>query len=265
MEFDKILETFVNFPRILGEKVAYAKHETLEFFGLKPLYRTNLVLALQILVILVLIYIGLASLVQTGFWNQWDMSFSLWVGSVIHSSILDSIAGLINDHGDVVIWYDVGFILCIPKKTRKLGILLIAAELITSLMLEGLIKIAVGRVRPYKFINLESFVDLPTGYSFPSGHSMSSFVAATMFYIYNKKIGKVMYVVAAFFAFTRIYLFAHFLTDVVAGAVLGIGASIIIFLVITEAWTKIFDLDGERPHPNVPDANLVLPSDKSGP
>ena len=60
-------------------------------------------------------------------------------------------------------------------------------------------------------------------FSFPSGHTIASFEAATVILLYNKKWGIAAMVLAALIAFSRLYLYVHYPTDVLASVVLGIG------------------------------------------
>ena len=62
----------------------------------------------------------------------------------------------------------------------------------------------------------------PTSYSFPSGHSFSSFNAATGITLYKKKLGFIAYPVAFIIAFSRIFIGAHYFTDVLVGSTLGV-------------------------------------------
>ena len=59
-------------------------------------------------------------------------------------------------------------------------------------------------------------------YSFPSGHSLASFEGAVSILLYHKKWGIAAVVLAALIACSRLYLFVHFPSDVVAGSLLGI-------------------------------------------
>ena len=63
----------------------------------------------------------------------------------------------------------------------------------------------------------------PHGHSFPSGHTASGVAAAYALWLQNRKLGAPALVLAAFIAFTRLYLYVHFPTDVLGGAVLGIA------------------------------------------
>lgn len=66
-------------------------------------------------------------------------------------------------------------------------------------------------------------VKRPHGHSFPSGHTASAFAAAFALWLQNWKLGVPALVLAAFIAFTRLYLYVHFPTDVLGGLVLGLA------------------------------------------
>ena len=73
---------------------------------------------------------------------------------------------------------------------------------------------------------------MPHSWSFPSGHTSSSFAFATAVFSNNKKWGIAAYVLAAVIGFSRIYLGVHYFTDVLAGAVLGVVYGVIGVLVV---------------------------------
>lgn len=64
---------------------------------------------------------------------------------------------------------------------------------------------------------------MAAGHFFPSGHTASGVAAAYALWLQNRKLGAPALVLAAFIAFTRLYLYVHFPTDVLGGAVLGIA------------------------------------------
>ena len=64
-------------------------------------------------------------------------------------------------------------------------------------------------------------VSPPTDYSFPSGHTLASFEAATALYKDHTVYGFLAFVLAILIAFSRIYLQVHYPSDVLGGAILG--------------------------------------------
>ncbi|MEJ7892010.1 MAG: phosphatase PAP2 family protein [Solirubrobacteraceae bacterium] len=80
------------------------------------------------------------------------------------------------------------------------------------------IKVAIGRQRP-AVENLPALMATPTGLSFPSSHSSSSFAAAQA---YSGLLpAGVLYVVAVPMALSRLFLGVHYPSDILAGAALG--------------------------------------------
>ena len=116
----------------------------------------------------------------------------------------------------------LGICLCIPKKTRRMGtavlLSLAAGFLIGNLFLKNVMM----RARPcwqHPWVSL--LIQIPEDYSFPSGHSLASFETAVSVYLYNHRWGTLLLMLAAGIAVSRLYLFVHFPTDVLAGALLG--------------------------------------------
>ena len=59
-------------------------------------------------------------------------------------------------------------------------------------------------------------------YSFPSGHSLCCFEAATALAMNRTKWAIPAYVGAVLVAVSRLFLFVHYPTDVICGALLGV-------------------------------------------
>lgn len=127
-----------------------------------------------------------------------------------------------------MIWIVLAAILFFTKKYHKLGRSLGINFIANFIACNLIIKPVVARIRPYEFnqsINL--IVSAPLDTSFPSGHTFFAFGAATIFFFYNKKVGLLMYLFAFTMAFSRLYLYVHFPTDVAFGALLGTIMAII--------------------------------------
>lgn len=133
-----------------------------------------------------------------------------------------------GDHG--LIWIVVGIVLLISRKTRRWGITLLVTLGITWLICEYGVKVLVARPRPFMLDPSHTLLIAPPGgFSFPSGHALASFLAATIIAFSPVARGwkAAAWIMAALIAFSRLYLFVHFPTDVLAGAIIGVIAALI--------------------------------------
>ena len=96
-----------------------------------------------------------------------------------------------------------------------------ASRVGAAYLLSTSIKHAIGRRRPL-IEDLPHLMATPTGLSFPSSHSTSSFAAARAFGPLLPR-GPLLGAAAAM-AFSRLYLGVHYPSDVAAGAALGTGS-----------------------------------------
>src|SRR3990167_3732768 len=69
----------------------------------------------------------------------------------------------------------------------------------------------------------------PSDFSFPSGHATFAFAAVYILAHYDPKRAKLFYIIACLIAFSRVYLGFHYVGDIIAGAVVGIGVGILIY------------------------------------
>lgn len=120
------------------------------------------------------------------------------------------------------LWFVLAAVLMCFERQRKVGVAIIVSVMVAYIVCDLVLKPLVGRERPCDLADFEMLVPVPGTYSFPSGHTMSSFAAATAIFIFHRRAGIVAYVFAAMVGLSRMYLFVHWPTDVVAGAVIGI-------------------------------------------
>ena len=168
-----------------------------------------------------------------------DFSILYWIQENLRCTLLDVVLPFLTtlcNNGEI--WIVCGIVLLFFKKYRRYGIFVLVAMLLGSLIGNELLKPIIARARPCHIDTaVELLVKRPTSFSFPSGHTCSSAVAATVLTMANKKFGFVAIPVAFLIAFSRLYVFVHFPTDVLAGALLGISLG----LVVTVFGNKLFD------------------------
>ena len=147
-----------------------------------------------------------------------------WIGR-LHTPLLNRIMIFFSMLGTKgFVWILVSIPYFINRKTTYIGVNMLIAVSLTVILGEGIIKHLVCRMRPcHKLENEDLIVRRPSFYSFPSGHTASSFAIATMAIIRcPMPIWIGILVIAVFISFSRIYLRVHYLTDVICGLALGV-------------------------------------------
>ena len=148
----------------------------------------------------------------------------------IHNPVLDTIMCAITRLGDAgIIRILLCIVLLILPKTRKSGVVLMAALLVDLVVCNVILKPLVHRIRPFDVkTGIELLVKRPTDYSFPSGHTAASVASVMALYLAGeKKIWVPALVLAVLIAFSRLYLYVHYPTDVLGGMIIGIAAGAI--------------------------------------
>ena len=165
------------------------------------------------------------------------------------SPIADTLMVLMTRLGDMgLIWLVISLVLLAIPKTRKLGIYLVLALIINFIIANLILKPLIARVRPFdvnKLIKL--LISRPRDYSFPSGHTSAGFtIVFALFFSKTKrlegsndkflmgdarlsKIIDILFVIclvfASLIAFSRLYLYVHYPTDVLGGIGVGLLSS----------------------------------------
>lgn len=153
-----------------------------------------------------------------------DFSILHWIQDNLRSAFSDKFFSSVTALGNAgIFWIVLGLILlCIPR-TRPCGICVLVCLAVDALAGEVVLKHLFTRIRPCVAEPIQDMlIAVPSTYSFPSGHSASSFTAATAIFFFHRRAGAAAYVLAALIAFSRLYCYVHFPTDVLAGAVLGV-------------------------------------------
>ena len=169
---------------------------------------------------------------MTELMNQMAVAFDLpildWIQANLKSDLLDTVMPIITLFGDGgVFWIAIAvLLLCIPK-TRKIGLGMGFALLMGLVVCNIPLKPLVGRIRPYDLqeqlgVTIPLLTDRMHDYSFPSGHTIASFEASVVLLKNNKWMGIPAVILAVLIAFSRLYLYVHYPTDVIFSVFAGI-------------------------------------------
>lgn len=116
----------------------------------------------------------------------------------------------------------------LPRRVFSLERQRLARELLAVLVVTALLvvggKLLIARPRPYLALDLMPIGSAPTDFSCPSGHAAGAFAFAMYFVARlhpSRRTSTLLLVIAAGIALSRIYLGAHYPSDVVLGGLLG--------------------------------------------
>ena len=167
---------------------------------------------------------NLFSLLAEGF----DLPILDWIAANLWCPFLDTVMPAITLLGDAgIFWIALAVALLLFPKTRRVGLGMAFALLMGLLLCNLMLKPLCQRPRPYDY-QYEVFgklipliIERQHDFSFPSGHTIASFEAAGVIALNNKRWGIAALVLACLIAFSRLYLYVHYPTDVLASIVLG--------------------------------------------
>lgn len=146
-----------------------------------------------------------------------------FIQSHVRCAFLDFFMPLVSSLGNGgLIWLFLVAVMLLREKCRKQGFVLLVGLAAGFVLGNLLLKPLIARPRP-NWVNLgvELLIDNPLDFSFPSGHTLSSFVAAFLISMDNHKFGYAAIPFAALMAFSRLYLYVHYPSDVLAAVALA--------------------------------------------
>jgi membrane-associated phospholipid phosphatase len=147
-----------------------------------------------------------------------------------HSPAGDRYVSLLSDLGEGLGWVGAGVALAWlgGRRGRRAGLATAVASLGTTYAVQRLIKPVFRRKRPWVDRDVLVVGIRTTDASFPSGHSASSFAAATALSTFYPKAAPLAFALATGVGVSRVHLGHHFPSDVVVGSLIGVGAGTVI-------------------------------------
>lgn len=161
-----------------------------------------------------------------------DVRIIRYVQAHCHNRITDFIFTLLSRIGNAgAVWLFVAILLGRNRETRGFAFMMFFS-LALAHIISQILKPIIGRPRPFVTDpSVSLLIHTPGGYSCPSGHSASSFAAATVIWLFSSRFGTAALVLALLIAFSRVFLFVHYPSDTVLGSLLGVlCAFIVIYL-----------------------------------
>lgn len=153
-----------------------------------------------------------------------DFGILDFIQANLRCGLLDAVMPLITKLGDRgILWICCSLLLLIFPKTRKAGAAMAVSLGLEALFCNVFLKPFVARIRPYDInLNVQLLIPPPKDFSFPSGHTGASFAAASSLFFGRNRLSVPAFAVAALIGFSRLYLYVHYPTDVLAGTLIGI-------------------------------------------
>ena len=161
-----------------------------------------------------------------------DLPILLWIQEHMRTEPLNAFFQGVSFFGEIGwFWIVIIIFTFVFKKTRKVSIVAAVSVGVSSLI--GLaLKYSVQRLRP-TFVSDAIVVigEKSDSFSFPSGHTLMSFACALIILKYDKRFGIPAVIFASLIGFSRIYLGEHYVTDVIAGFLLALAVSSVVYVI----------------------------------
>ena len=174
------------------------------------------------------------------FLNTYELPILEYIQEHLACGFLNKVMPVITSLADAgIFWIAVAVVMLFFKKTRKMGLTVGGALILGLVIGNGVLKPLIDRTRPYELSeNIKLLIDPLHDGSFPSGHTLASFEAAGAMLLCDRRFGYPALALALVIAFSRLYLFVHYPTDILAGIVLGLLFALVSYTFIKTLYLK---------------------------
>lgn len=167
--------------------------------------------------------------------NIFDNYILSTIRKYLKNKYLDRLMPIVTSMGNLgIIWIALAIVLLLDKPYKTIGVIVILTLIISTVVGEGIVKHMVRRVRPCNEKNIALLISKPISYSFPSGHTSSSFAVAGVLSMYFSEYKIIFMAIAFLIALSRLYLYVHYPTDIIGGIIIGILCSKLVFIILKE-------------------------------
>lgn len=146
-----------------------------------------------------------------------------WIQANLRCGLLDAVLPRISDlcnRGEI--WILLALVLVSVRQTRRQGAAVACALALDLIACNLLLKPLFCRIRPFTLNPAVTLlVRAPLDASFPSGHTAASFAAVFALKVSGSPLWKPALGLATAIAFSRLYLYVHWPSDVLGGVLLG--------------------------------------------
>lgn len=155
---------------------------------------------------------------------NWEFQVLDWLQG-FHTPFLDAAMKLFSSLGNAgAVWIVLTLFLLAWPKTRRTGWILAAALCVDVVLCNGILKNWIARTRPFDVrTGVELLIGKPLDFSFPSGHTAASFASvAALWLAGDRRLVWPSLVLACLMAFSRMYFYVHYPTDILGGCLIGV-------------------------------------------
>ena len=175
--------------------------------------------------------------------NNFDLPILHWIADNLQCGFMDGFMKFVTLFGEAgIFWIATALVCLFFRKTHKTGLGMGIALLIGLVVCNLVLKKVIQRPRPYDYewdhfkVLIELKISGLGDFSFPSGHTIACFEASVVLMLMHKKMGIPALILAILVSFSRLYLYVHYPTDVLASIVLGIGIAFLACFLVDKIW-----------------------------